>query len=67
MAVTRSLCESAIERAGGKASGSVSKNTNFLVAGPGAGSKMAKAETLGVTVLTEEQALAMLPADLRWA
>jgi DNA ligase (NAD+) len=67
MAVTRSLCESAIEQAGGKATGSVSAKCFALVAGPGAGSKLAKAESLGVTVLTEEEALAMLPAELRWA
>jgi DNA ligase (NAD+) len=46
---------------GGKASGSVSKNTSFLVAGPGAGSKLAKAESLKVEVLDEDAFLAMLP------
>lgn len=44
-----------IEDLGGKVSGSVSKNTDFLLAGEKAGSKMAKAKTLGVTVLTEEE------------
>jgi DNA ligase (NAD+) len=67
MAVTRSLCEAAVEQAGGTATGSIGKKCNFLIAGPGAGSKLAKAEALGVTVLDELAALAMLPAELRWA
>jgi DNA ligase (NAD+) len=46
--------EEAIRAAGGKASGSVSKNTSYLVAGENAGSKLAKATELGVPVLDEE-------------
>ncbi len=49
-----------IERHGGKVSGSVSKKTNYLLAGENAGSKLDKANALGVTVLTEEELLEML-------
>jgi len=50
----RAGAEEAIRAAGGKASGSVSKNTSYVVAGESAGSKLAKAVELGVTVLDEE-------------
>lgn len=49
-----------IEREGGKASGSVSSKTSFLVAGEDAGSKLEKAQKLGVRVVTEDEFLAML-------
>jgi DNA ligase (NAD+) len=50
----RQAAEEAIRAAGGKAGGSVSKKTNYLVAGDNAGSKLVKAQELGVPVLDEE-------------
>ena len=50
-----------IEAAGGKVAGSVSKKTSYVVAGTDAGSKLAKAETLGVPVIDEAALLDMLP------
>ena len=49
-----------IEREGGKASGSVSSKTSYLVAGEAAGSKLDKAKSLGVDVLTEDEFLALI-------
>jgi DNA ligase (NAD+) len=57
---TREQAEALVEQGGGKASGSVSKNTTYLVAGDKAGSKLAKANSLGVPVLTEHQFQSML-------
>ena len=51
---SREEAEEAIRAGGGKASGSVSRKTDFLVAGESAGSKLAKAEQLGVPVLDED-------------
>ncbi len=52
-----------IEKRGGKCSGSVSKKTSYVVAGEEAGSKLTKANELGITVITEEQLLEMIGKD----
>ena len=57
---TREEAAELIEKRGGKAAGSVSKKTTYVVAGEGAGSKLRKAQELGVPVLTEEEFLAMV-------
>lgn len=58
--LSRSEAEALIVKNGGKASGSVSKKTSYVVAGAAAGSKLTKAQALGVPVLTEQEFLAML-------
>jgi NAD-dependent DNA ligase len=57
---TRDQAEGLVQARGGTASGSVSKNTTYLVAGDKVGSKLAKAQQLGVPVLTEVQFQEML-------
>ncbi|MBN2137710.1 MAG: NAD-dependent DNA ligase LigA [Sedimentisphaerales bacterium] len=57
--MTRQQAEQAVKQAGGKASSSVSKKTDFVLAGDKAGSKLAKAKELGVRVISEEEFLAM--------
>ena len=61
--MTRDEAGDKIKARGGKVSSSVSKKTSYLVAGESAGSKLAKAEGLGVTILNEEQLVALLGSD----
>ncbi|MCR5176302.1 MAG: NAD-dependent DNA ligase LigA [Anaerovibrio sp.] len=58
--LSRNDAKSLIEANGGKAAGSVSKKTDFLLAGEAAGSKLSKAQELGITVIDEAEFLKMI-------
>ncbi len=60
---SREEAEDAVRAAGGKPAGSVSKKTDYLVAGPGAGSKLAKATELAIPVLDEDGFRRLLAGD----
>ena len=59
-AMSRDEAGAAIRRLGGQTAGSVSKKTDVLLAGPGAGSKLSKAESLGVKVIDENDFMRLL-------
>lgn len=61
--MTRDEAESMIRAAGGKVSSSVSRKTSYVVAGSEAGSKLTKAQTLGVPIIGKEELLAMLQQE----
>lgn len=58
--LTRDQAKKLIEERGGKCSGSVSKKTSFVLAGEEAGSKLTKAQELGITIISEQEFLSMI-------
>ncbi len=67
LSASRSEIKSQLESLGAKVSGSISKKTDFLLAGEGGGSKRDKAETLQVPILTEDDLAAMVAAEVKEA
>ena len=57
---SREDAKSMVEKLGARASGSVSSKTDFLIAGPGAGSKLKKAEELNISIMTEDEFLDLI-------
>ena len=58
--MSRNEAEGLIKKYGGKASSSVSKKTSYVLAGEDAGSKLTKAQSLGVTIIDEEEFFRMI-------
>lgn len=61
--MTRAQASAIVEREGGKVSGSVSKKTTYVLAGEDAGSKLTRAQSLGIPVLSEADFLAMIQSE----
>ena len=61
--MSRDEARDAIERLGGKVSGSVSKKTSYLILGDKPGSKLTKAQALGVPVIEEDEFLKMINVE----
>ena len=60
---TRGEASEIIEKLGGKTSSSVSKKTSFVLAGDEAGSKLEKAQNLGITIISEDEFIKMVNGD----
>ena len=56
----RTQMEELVKSHGGRVSGSVSKNTDYLIAGDNAGSKLTKAQQLGIKIISEDEMLKMI-------